>query len=172
MVMTASDYDRARNNYLKNDNGQRTNSSRNGGSPFGDVHDTNQAVDLEYLIRKIEDYRKQGLMNDVKKAANSARGEVREWIESQHPKEAFNGHNLIMDDFNSNTHHQTVLGSFSVVSNVINANLYANYFQRWANTGVHGGDPHIRWWGHKQNAIQEKFVQILDQKLDNLLNNK
>lgn len=144
---------------------------------MGNIHSANQGTDLEILNDRINTYRKQGLMKDVEKAADRSRGRLREWIESQHPQYAFfsrrnpNGINLIIDNYNSQTHHQTVLGSHNVVGSIVNANIYANYYQRWANTGVRGGDPEVRWWAYNQNAMQEKFVQYLDEELDKIVPN-
>lgn len=131
--------------------------------------DANQMVDLATLQKRLLDYQKQGLIKDVQKASNRARGELREWIERTHPQTAFNGTDLIIDNYNGQTHHQTVFGNFSTNKSDVRGTLFANYFQRWANTGVHGLPPHVRWWGYNQNAMQEQFARRLDEQINKII---
>jgi len=85
---------------------------------------------LEQLNRKIEDYIAHGYYKDVAAAAREAQRATRLFIARTHPQTAFAGKSL--------GGNQIIIGKYDVHADSILANVYANYFSRWYNTGAFG----------------------------------
>ena len=85
---------------------------------------------LDELNRKIEDYVSHGYYKDVAAAAREAQRATRDFIARTHPQTAFGGKKL--------GGGQIVMGKYDVHADRIDANVYANYFSRWYNTGAFG----------------------------------
>ena len=138
-------------------------------------------LELKVLNDKLQQYKDKGFGQQIEWAVKRARGETREFIERTHPQTGFGGKSLIYDEYNGKTHHQTVLGSFHVYSTMITANIYANYFQRWYNTGatphkVRSGawkgrmstysyPPKTTYYRDNAKAIEQYFAERLDEAL-------
>lgn len=88
------------------------------------------------LQKKIDELASNGYRDIVNRAVRVAQIATRSWIERQHPKTAFGGKSLSYDNFNGKTHNQIIKGSFKIHAGSVDANLYANYFSRWYNTGA------------------------------------
>lgn len=141
---------------------------------MGDIKSPNQAVTLQAMSEKVREYSQKGFHDDVQKAIKLSRGETREWIEHQHPAQGkITSHgkveDLIIDNYNGVTHHQTVLGHYAYYKNYAEANIYANYFQRWYNTGVRGMRAQGSWWRSNQQGTERKFIQQLDTNLEKFI---
>lgn len=141
-------------------------------------------MDLKELSQRIKKYQELGFWQQVERAVKRARGETREFIERTHPQVAFGGKSLQTDDRGGKTKHQTVLGRFTVRSNVYSGTVYSNYFQRWYETGA--TQHPIRYGERKgvlstyypargaiytqnKNAIENYFVDALDRALKDLI---
>ena len=85
---------------------------------------------LEQLHKKIEDYIARGYYKDVAAAAREAQRATRDFIARTHPQTAFGGKKL--------GGNQVIIGKYDVHAENIQANVYANYFSRWYNTGAFG----------------------------------
>lgn len=141
-------------------------------------------MDIKELHKKILEYQENGYTEQVTRAVKRARGETREYIERTHPQVAFGGKSLIIDRYNNRTHHQTILGKFSIVSKTYEATIYSNYFQKWYATGAkqhpiaYGSrkgvkstyyDPRGDYYGSNQNAIRQYFVNALERALNDFI---
>lgn len=93
-------------------------------------------MELKVLNDKIQAYKDKGFGQQIEWAVKRARRETRIYIERTHLQTAFGGKSLIFEWYKGKFHKQTVLGSFQVYSRMISANIYANHWQRWANTGA------------------------------------
>lgn len=139
------------------------------------------SVDIKVFNDKLQQYKDQGFGQQIEWAVKRARGETREYIDRTHLQTAFGGKSLIWDEVDGKRIHQTVLGAYHVYSRMISANIYANHWQRWANTGA---KPHIIKWGawkgrmstynyppkttyYRDNAgaIERYFAERLDEAL-------
>lgn len=85
---------------------------------------------LEELQKQINEYTAKGFYQDVAAASRDAQLATREYIARTHPQSAFDGRVL--------GGKQIIVGKYEVTASVINANVYANYFSRWYNTGAFG----------------------------------
>ncbi len=85
---------------------------------------------LEELQKQIKEYTAKGFYQDVAAASRDAQLATREYIARTHPQSAFDGRVL--------GGKQIIVGKYEVTASVINANVYANYFSRWYNTGAFG----------------------------------
>ena len=134
-------------------------------------------MELEELQAQIEEYSEKGFMADVRAACEDARLKTKHYIMRTHPSVAFGGKNLIHDDVNNAD--EIIRGKFVVEgSGVISANIYANYFARWYNTGAFGRviksgpykgrhGPHYAprgaYFSSNKQAIEEYYAQcVLD----------
>ena len=88
------------------------------------------SMTLEQLQAKIKDYIDHGYYKDVAAAAREAQRATRHFIARTHPQIAFSGKDL--------GGNQIIIGKFDIHADSIQANLYANYFSRWYNTGAYG----------------------------------
>ena len=86
---------------------------------------------LEELNAKIQDYIDHGYYKDVAVAVRDAQRATRYFIYRTHPTTAFGGKNIVSGN-------KILLGSYDVHADMILANIYANYFARWYNTGAFG----------------------------------
>lgn len=85
---------------------------------------------LAELQKQIQDYIDRGYYQDVAAAARDAQLAVRDFIARTHPQTAFAGKQL--------GGKQIIIGKYDVHADRIEANVYANYFSRWYNTGAFG----------------------------------
>ncbi len=85
---------------------------------------------LDELSKTIKEYTDKGFYRDVAAATREAQLMTRSFIARTHPQRAFGGKSL--------AGRQIVVGKYQVTAGTINANLYANYFSRWYNTGAFG----------------------------------
>ena len=85
---------------------------------------------LEELQKQINEYTAKGFYQDVAAASRDAQLATREYIARTHPQSDFDGRVL--------GGRQIIVGKYEVTASVINANVYANYFSRWYNTGAFG----------------------------------
>ena len=85
---------------------------------------------LEELQKQVKEYIDKGYYQDVAAAARDAQLATRHYIARTHPQSAFAGRAL--------GGKQIIVGKYEIQSSVINANVYANYFSRWYNTGAFG----------------------------------
>ena len=85
---------------------------------------------LEELQKQVKEYTAKGFYQDVAAAARDAQLATRSYIARTHPQSAFEGRAL--------GGKQIIIGKYEVTASVINANVYANYFSRWYNTGAFG----------------------------------
>ena len=85
---------------------------------------------IEDLQKQIQEYADHGFVTDVAKAARLARDATQDFIRRTHPSQAFDGKDL---------KRMIVKGAYKIENaGVIKANIYANYFARWYNTGAKG----------------------------------
>ena len=85
---------------------------------------------IEQLNQRINDYISHGYYKDVAAAAREAQRATRDFIVRTHPQTAFGGKQM--------AGNQIIVGKYDVHADVILANVYANYFSRWYNTGAFG----------------------------------
>ena len=85
---------------------------------------------IEQLNQRINDYISHGYYKDVAAAAREAQRATRDFIARTHPQTAFGGKQM--------AGNQIIVGKYDVHADVILANVYANYFSRWYNTGAFG----------------------------------
>jgi len=85
---------------------------------------------LDELQKQIKEYTAKGFYQDVAAASRDAQLATRGYIARTHPQSAFEGRTL--------GGKQIIVGKYEVTASVINANVYANYFSRWYNTGAFG----------------------------------
>lgn len=85
---------------------------------------------LEELQKTVKEYTAKGFYQDVAAASRDAQLATRHYIARTHPQSAFAGHAL--------GGKQIIVGKYEIQASVINANVYANYFSRWYNTGAFG----------------------------------
>lgn len=141
-------------------------------------------LSLEVLNEKVNKFYYGQYRQQVLRAVARARGETREFIERTHPQTAFGGKSLLTDEYNGRTNHQTILGSFSVSSQVIAGNIYSNYFQRWFNTGARQHTikygrykgrqstyygPRGNYYEQNRSAIEKYFADALNRALDDII---
>jgi len=88
------------------------------------------SMTLEQLNKKIDEYITHGYYKDVAAAAREAQRATRHFIARTHPQTAFGGKKL--------GGGQIMIGKYDVHADKILANVYANYFSRWYNTGAFG----------------------------------
>ncbi|EPD71891.1 MULTISPECIES: hypothetical protein [Acidaminococcus] len=87
-------------------------------------------MELIDLQKKVQDYVNSGFAHDVVQAARQAQEATRLFIKRTHPATGFDGQNLT---------NMIVKGAFKVEgTGKVVANVYANYFARWYNTGALG----------------------------------
>lgn len=87
-------------------------------------------MELVDLQKKIQDYVNSGFAHDVVQAARQAQEATRLFIRRTHPGTGFDGRNLTKF---------IVKGAFKVEgTGKVAANVYANSFARWYNTGAGG----------------------------------
>lgn len=83
---------------------------------------------IEDLQKQIEEYANHGFAGDVAKGARQAQIATQDYIRRTHPSQAFDGRDL---------RKMIIKGAYKVENaGVIKANIYANYFARWYNTGA------------------------------------
>ena len=85
---------------------------------------------LDELQKQVREYTAKGFYQDVAAASRDAQLATRAYIARTHPQSAFEGRSL--------GGKQIIVGKYEVTASVINANVYANYFSRWYNTGAFG----------------------------------
>ncbi|MBQ1576706.1 MAG: hypothetical protein IIZ83_07075, partial [Oscillospiraceae bacterium] len=85
---------------------------------------------LDELQKQVREYTAKGFYQDVAAASRDAQLATRAYIARTHPQSAFEGRAL--------GGKQIIVGKYEVTASVINANVYANYFSRWYNTGAFG----------------------------------
>ena len=85
---------------------------------------------LAELQSKVQEYIDRGYYQDVAAAARDAQRATRDYIARTHPQTAFDGKQL--------GGRQIIIGKYDVHADRIDANVYANYFSRWYNTGAFG----------------------------------
>lgn len=141
-------------------------------------------LDLKTLNEKVNEFYYSRYRQQVLQAIKRARGETREFIERTHPQTAFGGKSLLTDNYNKQTHHQAILGSFAVDSRVVAGNIYSNYFQRWFNTGARQHEiksgsykgrqstyyaPRGNYYEQNRSAIEQYFTDALNRALDDII---
>lgn len=85
---------------------------------------------MEILINKVKQYCEAGFARDVAQAARLAQEATKLYIRRTHPSTAFAGKKI---------NDLIIKGAYKVEnSGVVKANIYANYFARWYNTGAFG----------------------------------
>ena len=82
------------------------------------------------LNKKIQDYIQRGYQQDVYVAVREAQKATRDFIARTHPQTAFDGKTL--------GGKQIIIGKYDIDASKTVANIYANYFSRWYNTGAFG----------------------------------
>ncbi len=129
---------------------------------------------LDELAKVVKEYTTQGFYKDVAAATRQAQIATRDFVARTHPHTAFGGKTL--------DNRQFVRGSYKIVgSGDIHANIYANYFARWYNTGAFGRiirgsgprkgqhgpsyPPRGNYFGSNKSAIEEYFAQQVDEYL-------
>jgi len=129
---------------------------------------------IEQLNRKIEDYISHGYYKDVAAAAREAQRATRNFIARTHPQKAFGDKQL--------GGNQIVMGKYDVHAETIQANVYANYFSRWYNTGAFGRvirkrgprfgqrgptyPPRGNYFESNKAAIENYYAKCLEEYLD------
>lgn len=93
--------------------------------------------DLSRIRADVGRYLQQGYFKEIQQAARYAQSATREYIERMHPATGFSGKDLHKTTIGRGTDNQIQKGSFTVTGTAIDANIYANYFARWYNTGVY-----------------------------------
>lgn len=73
---------------------------------------------------------RQGYQQDVYAACREAQKATRVFIARTHPSTAFGGKKLAGS--------QIIIGKYDIEASLVVANIYANYFSRWYNTGAYG----------------------------------
>lgn len=126
------------------------------------------------LQRKIDDYIRNGYYQDVARAVREAQIATRVFIARTHPSTAFSGKRL--------SGKQIIIGKYNIDASNILANIYANYFSRWYNTGAYGrtikkSGPRLGMKGPKypprgsyfesnRAAIEDYFAKQVDNYLE------
>lgn len=90
---------------------------------------------LDELQAQIADFNDHGLQQLVREGAYKAQLKARNFVMRTYPSTDFGGKSLIA----INCHNEIRCGSFKTEADSMKANIYANYFARWYNTGAHGG---------------------------------
>lgn len=85
---------------------------------------------LRDLNEKVQEYMRQGYQQDVYAACREAQKATRVFIARTHPSTAFGGKKLAGS--------QIIIGKYDIEASLVVANIYANYFSRWYNTGAYG----------------------------------
>lgn len=116
---------------------------------------------MDKLTKRIQEYADKGMYEDVYKAARQAQIATRAFIERLHPRTAFGGKSLITDQYNGHTNNQIIKGTFKTLSETVNANLYANYFARWYNTGIYGQPPRGTVIQSNAKAIEQYYQDTM-----------
>lgn len=73
---------------------------------------------------------RRGYQQDVYAACREAQKATRDYIARTHPSTAFGGKKLAGG--------QIIIGKYDIEADRTVANIYANYFSRWYNTGAFG----------------------------------
>lgn len=85
---------------------------------------------LRDLSEKVQEYMRRGYQQDVYAACREAQKATRDFIARTHPSTAFGGKKLAGS--------QIIIGKYDIEASRVVANIYANYFSRWYNTGAFG----------------------------------
>ncbi len=126
-------------------------------------------MELEKLREIISNYASEGFTADITAAARKAQLDVRNYIARTHPQVAFGGKHI---------GGMIIRGTFRVEgAGVIEANVYANYFARWYNTGAYGliirgrgprqgqkgpaYEPRGAYFSNNQRAIEQYYADSI-----------
>lgn len=128
---------------------------------------------LDELQKQVREYTAKGFYQDVAAASRDAQLATRAYIARTHPQSAFEGRAL--------GGKQIIVGKYEVTASVINANVYANYFSRWYNTGAFGRlirgrgprrgqrgpsyPPRGSYFESNRQAIEDYYAAELDKSL-------
>ena len=134
---------------------------------------------LDELDRLINEYKRRGLHKDTEAACEYAQMETKEFIYRTHPHGGFSSADFIGVIFD---HAQFIRGThkFTSPGNFL-ANVYANYFARWYNTGAFGRPirgtgprrgqkgptypPHGNYFEANKTAIEDYYARKVDEYL-------
>lgn len=106
---------------------------------------------LDELQAEINDFATHGMDSLVREGAYKAQLATRDYIRRTYPATAFGGKSLIA----INGHPEIRCGSFKAEASGMMANIYANYFARWYNTGAKGNI--IRGRGKRRGQRGTKY---------------
>lgn len=126
------------------------------------------------LNQKIQDYIARGYQLEVYAAVRAAQIATRDFIARTYPKTAFSGKTL-KDKY-------IIIGKYDIEASKTVANIYANYFSRWYNTGAFGRiikgngpragergpkySPHGNYFERNRAAIVDYFNKQIEQYLE------
>lgn len=143
---------------------------------------------LENMQKQVKEYTAKGFYMDVAEASRDAQLATRHYIARTHPQTAFDGKSLIIDYFQGKKHNQICIGKYEVKASVIDANIYANYFARWYNTGAFGRiirgrgprrgqrgptyPPRGSYFESNRQAIEDFYAAELDKALQKRIDTK